>query len=207
MSPTHQKDLVILCADKNMEYTLRGILARPAALGLKSFDYDLFVHPEHDPGCLNRGHDFLNLYAQSHAHALLLFDHEGCGRHSELAEILEAEVETRLAPQGWAGCAAIVITPELENWVWSDSPHVDATLGWEGKTPPLRQWLEQRGDWPAGKIKPPRPKEAVEAALRTARKQRSSALYQDLAGKVSFNRCSDRAFVKLKSSLQAWFAR
>lgn len=199
------KNLVILVADKNMEFAVRGILARRNALGLREISFNLYVHPERDPGCLNRGHDFLRPFAKSHARALILLDHDGCGRESVSAEQLETDIESRLSQSPWEGCAAIVITPELENWVWTDSPHVDAVLGWTGQNPSLRSWLTARGYWQQGEIKPRAPKAATEAAMRVVRKQRSSSLYADLAGKVSLERCSDRAFVKLKATLRSWF--
>ena len=49
------KDLVILAADKDMEHAPSGLLARPRALGIRPIAFDVFVHPEHDPGCALRG--------------------------------------------------------------------------------------------------------------------------------------------------------
>jgi len=57
-----------------------------------------------------------------------------------------------------------------------------------------------------GQPKPPRPKDALEAALRVAQEPKSPALYGSLAGKVSLTRCTDRAFLKLKTVLQSWFS-
>lgn len=200
-----KKDLIVLVADKNMEFAVRGILSRLNALMLRDISLDLYVHPERDPGCLSRGHDFLRPFIASHGHALVLLDHQGCGRETIPVEELERELETRLSAVGWQGYAAIVIAPELENWVWSDSPHVDHVLGWSGKKPALRTWLNERKYWQQGQAKPDRPKEALEAAIRFVKKQRSSSLYFDLAAKVSLERCSDRAFLKLKSVFQSWF--
>lgn len=39
------KDLVLLVADKNMQATLRGVLARPQAMGIKAITFDIRVHP------------------------------------------------------------------------------------------------------------------------------------------------------------------
>lgn len=135
-----------------------------------------------------------------------MFDRDGCGRHGQTRQQLEAEVEKNLRSAAWGDRAAcIVIDPELENWVWSDSPHVDSVLGWEGREPALRGWLQAQGYWNAGSPKPDRPKEAVEEALRNVRKPRSSALYQELAESVSLERCSDPAFLRLKTLLAKWF--
>lgn len=98
-----------------------------------------------------------------------------------------------------------MIDPELETWVWSESPHVDAALGWSGRSPDLRSWLTERGWLDSGNPKPRRPKEAVEKALWAIRKARSSAIYAQLARKVTVSGCVDPAFSKLKATLQTWF--
>ncbi|MBI2875671.1 MAG: hypothetical protein HYY20_02180 [Candidatus Tectomicrobia bacterium] len=201
------KDLVILVADKNMEFTIKGLLSRPKALGVRFLANDLFVHPEQDTGCLLRSHDFLRSFINRYAHALVMLDREGCGREGSSREVLEREVEDRLSRSGWGNRAvAIVLDPELEIWVWSDSPHVDSVLGWEGKQPDLKTWLRSQGFWDAQRTKPDRPKEAVEEALRLARKARSSSNYFQLAQRVGFGRCTDPAFLKLKAALQDWFS-
>jgi hypothetical protein len=78
-------------------------------------------------------------------------------------------------------------------------------LGWRGRKPPLRQWLTAQGYLQEKEVKPQRPKEAMEKALRLAGKKRSSAIYARLARKVSLSRCVDPAFVKLRETLQSWF--
>jgi hypothetical protein len=120
--------------------------------------------------------------------------------------MLEADVEQRLATNGWADRArAIVIDPELESWVWSKSPEVDKALGWAGHVPALRPWLTQNGWLHESEAKPARPKEAMDAALRVVRRPRSSAIFRELAERVSFRRCTDAAFGKLITTLQTWF--
>ncbi|MFY9825484.1 MAG: hypothetical protein WAM82_29190 [Thermoanaerobaculia bacterium] len=201
-----RKDLILLVADKNMEASLKGLLSRFLSLKFRQVAFDLYVHPERDPGCLLRAHDFLRSFATRYDWALVLLDHAGCGREQEDRSALESDLERRLGEAGWEGrAAAIVIAPELESWVWSDSPKVDLALGWEGKSPPLRDWLREKGLLQAGVVKPAEPKRAVELALRTARKPRSSAIYFELAQGVSTDRCTDPAFAKLRRCLREWF--
>ena len=54
-----RKDLILLVADKNMEASLRGLLSRFQSRRFRQVAFDLYVHPERDPGCLLRAHDFL----------------------------------------------------------------------------------------------------------------------------------------------------
>lgn len=202
------KDLAVLIADKNMEGAIRGLLSRPRSLGLRDISCDLFVHPDRDPGCLRRGHDFLRPFCHRYAHALIVFDREGSGQEAVERTALEQDVENRLSSSGWEDrAAAVVIDPELEIWVWTDSPHVEAALGWETRGPSsLREWLKQKGWLPEGTSKPTQPKRAVEEALRISRRPRSSAVYQQLAQRVSFDRCVDPSFLRLRQILTRWFS-
>jgi hypothetical protein len=65
----------------------------------------------------------------------VLFDYYGCGAEHEMApEEIEDEVEEKLSRSGWEDRArCVVIDPELEVWVWSDSPEVDRCLGWKSE--------------------------------------------------------------------------
>jgi nucleotide-binding universal stress UspA family protein len=198
-------ELIALVADTNIEFALRGLLSRPPALGIRRVDFRVFVHPEHDPGCLRKAAPFLRPQAARFRRALVVFDRDGCGKEHQPRTELEAEVERGLAGAGWDDRAAVVvIDPELENWVWSDSPEVDRVLGWAELRMPVRDWTRSQGfTWSQGK--PARPKEALQAALRHARKPRSSALFEALAQRVGLERCHDPAFGKLRACLQRWF--
>ncbi|HLF97809.1 MAG TPA: hypothetical protein VI457_11765 [Methylococcaceae bacterium] len=200
------QDLVVLVADKNMEFAIKGVFGRYQAVPMREVSAVFHVHPEHDPGCRLRGHMFLKPFVNRCAHALVLLDHEGSGLDTKDRVAMEAEIESQLANSGWGNrAAAVVIAPELESWVWSDSPHVDSVLGWTNRNPSLRNWLQGNGYLRNGQSKPQRPKEALECALRTARRPRSSSLYLQLAQKVNLARCVDPSFIKLKTVLQAWF--
>ena len=108
---------------------------------------------------------------------------------------------------GWKGRnAAIVIDPELEIWVWSTSPHVEAFLGWREEFPNLRDWLFSEGFLAsASAAKPHHPKKAVEKALRIAGKPRSPSLYKQLAQNVTLTGCTDGAFMKFRQIMSNWF--
>lgn len=139
-------------------------------------------------------------------HALVVFDRDGSGRDAMERHDLEIDLEGRLAQAGWGDRATVVvIQPELEARVWGDSPHIDDVLGWKGRSPGLRAWLTKAGFIKADAIKPQDPKKALREALRLASKPRSSVLYSQLARRVSFTRCVDPAFAKLKSTLSEWY--
>jgi hypothetical protein len=178
-------------------------------LGIPAITYSVIVHPQHDPGCLNQSAGLLAVYRRTHRHALVIFDREGCGRDSATRTELELAVEAELTTVGWEQrSAVIVIDPELENWVWSLSPHVASCLGWNSTGQSMQDWLVEQGHLThAAQAKPGRPKEAVEAVLKHAHKPRSSAIYRELATRVSLANCTDPAFLKFRQTLHGWFSQ
>jgi hypothetical protein len=118
---------------------------------------------------------------------------------------LEGAVNTKLKADWGDKAASVVISPELEAWVWSDSPHVESELGWPSRLGGLRGWLEEKGLWGTGAEKPAGPKKAVEAATREAKVPWTAAVCRGLASNVSVDRCTDGAFQKLKAILNGWF--
>jgi hypothetical protein len=198
------RDLIALVADADIEFTLRGLLERNLALSIRGIDCELRRHPQRDAGCRTKSVEYLRDSSRSFRHAFVVFDRDGCGAEGLSRTAIETQLETELAASGWARrCAAICIEPELESWVWSNSPHVASQLAWsspDGAT--LPQWLLARGWAPEAGAKPVRPKEAMLAALG---RPRSADIYRELARRVSLNRCTDPAFTKLRESLSAWF--
>jgi hypothetical protein len=200
------KDLVLLVADRSIEATLIGLLGRPRALGTRTIEFDIFTHPGRDPGCYHRAHDFLRHFQTQYRCALVVFDRAWDGAPAEDGLSLEGEVRGRLASSGWDDAAdVVVIDPELEVWVWSDSPSVDECLGWRGRRPALRSWANSSGLWPTGQLKPLDPKQLFERALRDTKTPPSSSLYARLSRSVSVERCTDPSFNRLKTRLRAWF--
>lgn len=202
----NREDLVVLVADKDMQMALEGILSRTRSIPIRPVRFQIYRHPERDPGCRGKGVEFLRGVQSRFAHALLLFDREGSGSGSVLRATMEAELESGLSQSGWGGRGrAIVIDPELEAWVWSDSPQVETTLGWTGASPSLRDWLHSEGFLGERSVKPRDPKTAYLAALKEKRIGRSASIFRELAETVSFDRCRDGAFRKLVATLREWF--
>jgi len=201
-----REDLVVLVPDRTFRAVIKIILSRHEALGVRPIKADVFQQPDFDPGSLRGSAEYLRLFLSTHAHAIVLFDREGCGRETASAEKLEEMVQKSLDRVGWEGRAQVVVVdPELEVWVWSDSPEVDRCLGWTGRQPGLREWLRQKGVWDEGAMKPRAPKSALALAVREARRGASPPLLAQLARSVGLRRCNDRAFVRFREILQRWF--
>jgi len=203
-----RKDLVVLVADKDMEMTLQGLLVRHQSLGIRPIQYEVYRYPGRDSGCRTQGITFLRNFCNQFKNAILIFDHEGSGREPQSAEELETQLEDDLQKNGWENRAsAIVINPELEIWIWSDSTEVDHVAGWGNRIPSLRDWLVAEDFLDTKDAKPDRPKEAFRHALRHVQKQPSSALFKKLSDKVSFRKCQDRSFQKLLTTLRKWYPK
>jgi len=198
-------DLVVLVADNKMALSVRTILERAVALHIRDITSDVYSHPRHDPGVLNTAHHFLRPFLGTHRYALVLFDRVGCGR-AESRERISALVQANLDANGWRGRSAVcILDPELEVWVWARSPHVAQALGWRSANN-LGNWLRQSGFLPSPRaVKPDRPKEAMEAALRHVRRPMSSSIYRKIASHVPFAQCSDPCFLQFAHTLQQWF--
>ena len=64
------KDLVLLVADKNIQYALKGALGRPEALGIRPIEFEFRVHPGRDGGTRKSGPEVLALEQRRFQHGL-----------------------------------------------------------------------------------------------------------------------------------------
>lgn len=200
------KDLVFIVADNNMLNVVGGLLPRYQSLSIRQISFSVFSHSEHDPGCLLSSHKFLIPFTNNFSHAIVMFDRVGCGKEGLNRDQLENIVENNLSINGWSDRAvSLVLDPELEIWIWKDSPHVSRALGWVNMTPNLNTWLFEQGFRSEDEFCPTRPKEAMEAALRRSRLPRSSSIYRQIAETVGIANCTNPTFLKLKVTLQQWF--
>ncbi len=78
------RDAIFVLADRNIEAAIAGLLERRQALGIRQIEYVIRVHPQKDPGCCLRVHDYLRPFCRRYSHAVVVFDHEGCGREESL---------------------------------------------------------------------------------------------------------------------------
>ena len=197
------KDLVVLVADSQQEKAIETLLnMRAQALGLRQPAFEIYPHTGHDPGVYTYAGEFLSIFIRQFNYALVLLDAawEGSPGANEIA----AKVQSDLDGNGWRNrSAVIVVDPELEIWVWSDSPHVPQMLDSDWAT--IRAFAQAQGYWNAGLAKPTQPKALLDDLLYHANRHRSSALFTQLARVVSVERCQDPSFARFRSVLQEWF--
>ena len=90
--------------------------------------------------------EFLRSFSRRYRYALVMFDREGCGKEDRSRDELESDMELKLQNSGSPDrSAVVVIDPELEVWLWTDSSQLDQVAGWAGASPSLRQSIVGAG--------------------------------------------------------------
>jgi hypothetical protein len=203
---SERKDLIALVADRSMKLSVDILFARHKDLGIRSISCDVFSHENNDPGVLRESHSFLRPQARRYRYAIAICDREGCGREAFPREQLEATIEQRLHENGWENRAsAIVIDPELEAWIWGDWTVLARSIRWTGGGARVKSFLIQQRLLRLDQNKPPRPKEALERAMKQVQIRFSSTVHKAMAQQAEFAQCTDPAFLKMLTTLQQWF--
>jgi hypothetical protein len=200
------KDLVVLVADVQQEKTIATLLQeRSQSLGIPStLQYEIYPHPLRDPGVYQNAVKFLEPFIETYTHAFVVLDAQWDG--SPKKKNIETELRAGLEKSGWATghSEVIVLEPELEIWVWVNSPHLKSVLGLSYEEVKVKGI--QKGYWREEASKPHSPKELLEGILREQKKPRSSAIFQQIARDVSLKSCTDASFVLFRETLQRWFS-
>ncbi len=199
------RDLLLLVADKNMEFAVAGVLRRYEALGIRSVDFEVKVHAERDGGVRTTGAEILTRYAGSFQLSLMMLDLEGSGSKCIDAVELETELDRKLELIWGDRAKSIVIEPEVDIWLWGSDTALQNVLRWS-KQIAIRRWLQNCGFLIDDNGKPIRPKEAFEIVLRECRCPRSSSIYQKITSTISLRNCTDSAFQRLAGKVREWFA-
>jgi len=207
-----KRDCVFFVADKTMRETFLGFLSREdrdEQLGCGAFTFDpaedlFFAAGQNDCGLNKRADALLSAFLHSHQKVVVALDCEWDGSPGQVAII--QNISTQLLGSGWAADDVIVIAiePELEQWIWQDSPvladelRMDAPQG-------LKAALSARGLWPQDAAKPPSPKELFIQLRRENNVKLSSSVFKRIAANVPVAACQDSEFRRLVNQLQLWF--
>lgn len=198
-------DLLLVVPDRDTEQTFEGLLPRHQSLGIRAISHRTLVHPHKDPGCYGTAHELASGFAKECSYALVVFDAAWDGAPTSDRFALAQPVENKLRTAWGDRCRCIVISPELEVWVWSPSPRVEDAMGWRDRDPKLRAWLQQQNLWPAEAAKPPDPERAFREAMRKVHLPPSSSIFRQLAASVGLKHCEDAAFQEILGILRGWF--
>lgn len=199
------KDLIVLVPDKNIKFGLEALLRRTQSLKIRPIEFDIFIHPERDPGIYNDAHNFLRGFIDKYKYSIIFMDYEGCGQETKNVVELHNEVKSNLEKNGWKNrCEVIVLNPEVEVWLWVDSHHFYSFFDFNDYEE-LKEFLMKNGKWGRKQNKPDKPKEAFEYLLWIKRIPRSSSLYKSFAEKINFDKCSLDSFISFKAIIKNWF--
>lgn len=206
-----KRDCMFFVADLNMAETFKGFLGRSQfhqSLGCAPFSFDPTLDIRHASGVADSLHTqagfLLRGYQTTHKKIVVAQDCAFDGSPGQA--VIQANLGKQMRSGGWADddFIALAIDPELEQWIWQDSVHIEAAL--KHRTPPsLRQALLEQGQWPADSPKPNDPKEVLEDLARRNGVRRSGAIYGEIASKVSVKTCADPEFQRLIAQIQTWF--
>jgi len=207
------RDCMFYVADLNMAEAFRGFLQRDnfhLSLGCGPFAFDPLLDlarakGKTDGGLWRHAGSLLKGYLQTHQRLVVCLDCDFGGTPGQAQ--IKADITRQLLNVGWQQQNFLVpaIDPELEQWIWQDSIHIEHTL--KHQSPPkLRDALAASNHWPAGQDKPSNPKGVLEILVdKNLQGDRSSSLYAKITSKVSPARCTDPEFQALRQQLQVWF--
>lgn len=204
------KDLFVLTADADMQAVLRSVLRRHEEIGLRPIEFEVDRHTMRDSGMIASGPDLVRPRRGKYRKVLLVWDHLGSGCEGKFtAEESARRVEERLVLVSWRDHAsAIVIDPELEDWLWQDPASIGAHLGISPAT--LRKWLTEQQK-SASDLLSPRSKMDLEERLRhlfvdKCRRTVSPRDFERIAEQADLAAWEkSKSFQRLMTILRGWF--
>lgn len=191
------KDLLVLVADEDMRAVMEVLLGKKYQyqLGIREVDFEVLKHPNRDPGVRTESPEVFRIRYGEFRKGLVLLDYEGSGfegSHRELEREIKDSI-VRNTPWSEQDVEVVVINPELEIWIWGVADKIGEVLN--VKVPVSG--------------KPDNPKGELERILRWAGRPPSSALFREIAGKVSrkhIEGCRDESFNRMVDTLRKWFS-
>jgi len=136
-------DLFVLTADADALAVVRTVLARPQAINIRPITCEVDRHAGRDSGMARDGPELVRMRVQKAAFqkVILIWDHEGSGWEWKSPEQARQEMQVRLNQVTWEDrSAAIVVVPEIEEWLWHNPASLAKHLAVGRQT--LRQWTE-----------------------------------------------------------------
>lgn len=195
-------DLLVLVADGDQKAVFDSLLKnRTKSLGIRSISFRVDKHPNRDPGVYSTGAALCRELEANYKFrkCLIVLDEEWEG--SPGVDAIKDKIVNDCKRIGIeAQVEVLVISPEIEQWIWQPSPHVLNAIGREGSYEDLKS--ELKSYWPEEALKPTRPKEAFDAARAVPR---SSSIFSELADVVSVKHCQDTEFNSFLKIVRDWF--
>jgi hypothetical protein len=204
-------DLFVYTADADALAVVRAVLSRPQAIRTRGIDFEVDRHTGRDPGMVKDGPELVRFRKTAFEKALLVWDHQGSGWDAKDPEEARAAIRNRLDQCIWRDRSeALVIVPELEEWLWHSPASIAGSLGITVQA--LDQWASEFAEAQKTDLatcKKQTPKELFEFVLY--RRRRRKPLPGDFA--LTADRASLRdwqhspTFTTFVAVLRTWFPR
>jgi hypothetical protein len=179
------KDLFVLTADADMLVVFRTILGRPDALGIRPISFAIDRHANRDAGVFRNGPELLRAIPKGDfRYFAVAFDHDGSGCNRP-PDDCATSVQCRLDSFTFKDrSTAIVIAPELEEWLWHDTEAIANNVEVDAI---------------------PGPKERLRQVFRRKPLPRD---FEQIAARANLQAWdSSPSFHTMKTTLQNWFPR
>ncbi|HXB71624.1 MAG TPA: hypothetical protein VNY05_25530 [Candidatus Acidoferrales bacterium] len=205
------KDLFVLTADSDAQALIQAVLRRHQALQISPISFEVRRFPGRDSGMVKEGPEIARAMVQKgeYSRLILVWDHHGSGWHKLKAAQAVVKIQERLDGVTWTNrSAAVVVVPEMEEWLWHCPASVAGYLGsnaaeFEIVTARAATRLGRTRDRCYGES----PKELFEAVLYD--KKRRKPLPEDFAALGSSadvtSWCRSETFARFVAILRAWF--
>lgn len=205
------KDLFVLTADSDMEALIGAVLGRHRDLHIHPISFEVRRFTGRDSGMVKEGPEIARVMVRKteYSRLMLVWDHHGSGWHDLDAGEAVTRIEQRLVGVTWADrSAAVVVVPELEEWLWHCPATVAQILG--SNTSEFDMITGQA----ATKLSLPRkrccrelPKELFEAVFYYKRRRKPlPGDFKTLGASADLaNWSGSGSFARLAEILRAWF--
>jgi hypothetical protein len=170
------KDLFVFTADADAQAVVRSILARPQSIGIRPVTWEVDRHTGRDSGMIKDGPEIIRMRVRKteFSKVILIWDYHGSGWESKPPRQSRDAIRLRLRQVTWDEHSdAVVVVPEIEEWLWRDPVTLARYLGIDDAQ--LQQYVEsfaakQNAD--AETCKADYPKELFEYSVYRSRRRK-----------------------------------
>jgi len=205
------KDIFVLTADTDAKVVMQAVLKRHHSIGIRPVTFDVDRHVMRDSGVINYGPEFVRKLKGKYRKVLLVWDHHGSGwDYIEPQECTE-KIQECLELITWHGnSGAVVLVPELEEWLWHNEASLCKLLGIS--TQDLQNWIEEyamKKSITVAHTKREQPKELFEfVCVDKARRTISPKDFEMIASTASLiDWQNSQSFNEIVNLLRNWFPR
>ena len=126
------KDLFVLTADSDAQALIKAVLGRYRDLKIHPISFEVQRFTGRDSGMVKEGPEIARALVKKteYSRLILVWDHHGSGWHTVNAEQAVTRMQQRLDGVTWTDrSAAVVVVPELEEWLWHCPTSIARYLG------------------------------------------------------------------------------